>query len=325
MYRDFNAVCEYRSEVPGIPGNSVPSNDPSITHVISALTNLSKELESRFQNHRGIKYKFVPSKGASVFPFVPYVAILPPGQSVSDGIYVVICFDKFGRGALVGCGESKTNTQGLKTVTRTKRGKSLRIDVNGPKPNTHYNDVFAQPREFYAPLKNDYELVSHIEESLDRALVELKLVDKKEVSEIIQNEFEEDSSFDPNSIEDARKKNLKEIVARQGQRQFRESLIAEYGCCVITGCSVISVLEAAHIVPYRGKDTNVVANGLLLRADIHTLFDLGLMSISPIEHKVQVSKRLNGTEYEQYRNLGIDVKAVSDEALEFHISTFIEG
>ncbi|EKO3497117.1 HNH endonuclease [Vibrio fluvialis] len=321
MYRDFNAVCEYRSEVPGISGHAVPSNDPSITHVINALTNLSKELENRFQNHRGIKYKFVPSKGASVFPFVPYVAILPPGQSVSDGIYVVICFDKLGRGALVGCGESKTNTQGLKTVTRTIKGKSLRIDVNGPKPNTHYNDVFAQPREFYSPLKTDSELVSYIEDSLDRALVELKLVDKKEVGEIIQNEFDEDLRFDPKNIEDARKKTLREIVARQGQRAFRENLIAEYGRCVITGCSVISVLEAAHIVPYQGESTNVVENGLLLRADIHTLFDLGLISISPQEHKVQVSERLVGTEYDIYQGKSLDIKRVSDEALEFHMST----
>src|ERR1700722_13744752 len=41
------------------------------------------------------------------------------------------------------------------------------------------------------------------------------------------------------------------------------------------------VLEAAHITPYMGASTNSLLNGLLLRADIHTLFNLGLISIDP--------------------------------------------
>ncbi len=51
--------------------------------------------------------------------------------------------------------------------------------------------------------------------------------------------------------------------------------------CVVTGCTVIAVLEAAHIRPYRRPEDNDVKNGLLLRADIHTLFDLNLLGIEP--------------------------------------------
>lgn len=40
------------------------------------------------------------------------------------------------------------------------------------------------------------------------------------------------------------------------------------------------VLEAAHITPYLGADSNHVQNGLLLRSDIHNLFDLGLLAIN---------------------------------------------
>lgn len=40
-------------------------------------------------------------------------------------------------------------------------------------------------------------------------------------------------------------------------------------------------MEAAHICPYRGEQDNHPANGLLLRADIHTLFDLDLLGINP--------------------------------------------
>ncbi|WP_401742489.1 HNH endonuclease [Stenotrophomonas geniculata] len=47
----------------------------------------------------------------------------------------------------------------------------------------------------------------------------------------------------------------------------------------VTGFKITELLEAAHISPYRGDHTNKVTNGLLLRADVHTLFDLGLPRI----------------------------------------------
>jgi hypothetical protein len=73
-----------------------------------------------------------------------------------------------------------------------------------------------------------------------------------------------------------------QIRARRGQQQFRNALRQRYGDqCVITGCEVLALLEAAHIKPYRGVDDNNAENGLLLRADIHTLFDLYLLGIEP--------------------------------------------
>lgn len=51
--------------------------------------------------------------------------------------------------------------------------------------------------------------------------------------------------------------------------------------CMITGCALMDVVEAAHIKPYRGDDDNHPANGLLLRADLHTLFDLDLIGVEP--------------------------------------------
>lgn len=92
---------------------------------------------------------------------------------------------------------------------------------------------------------------------------------------------EASGAFDPGSVEDARERVTAAIVRRRGQQAFREALIQRYqGCCMVTGCDVVAVLEAAHIVPYQGMDTNHPENGLLLRADIHTLFDLGLLAIS---------------------------------------------
>ena len=73
------------------------------------------------------------------------------------------------------------------------------------------------------------------------------------------------------------------------------------GRCAITGCSIGEILEAAHIYPYRGDATNHVTNGLLLRSDLHTLFDCGLIAIDEAEFKVLIGKELRGSEYERYR------------------------
>lgn len=68
--------------------------------------------------------------------------------------------------------------------------------------------------------------------------------------------------------------------ARDGQTEFRAMILAAYGTrCAITGCTVECVLEAAHIVPYVDARSNLVSNGICLRADIHKLFDRNLIRI----------------------------------------------
>lgn len=86
---------------------------------------------------------------------------------------------------------------------------------------------------------------------------------------------------------------LRYIAIRRGQFDFRQRLLAAYeGRCAITGCDVVEALEAAHIVPYAKDGAYALSNGLLLRADIHTLFDLHLVSICPDSHLVQLNPRL---------------------------------
>ncbi|MDO3562709.1 HNH endonuclease [Ralstonia pseudosolanacearum] len=112
------------------------------------------------------------------------------------------------------------------------------------------------------------------------------------------SEAESAKAFDPNSVEDARKKTLAAIVRRQGQPAFRRALLRAYrNRCAMTGCDIVDVLEAAHIVPYQGPETNHVGNGLLLRADLHTLFDLGLVSIEPRSKSIVVALALRSSSY----------------------------
>lgn len=114
--------------------------------------------------------------------------------------------------------------------------------------------------------------------------------------------------FGPSDAEDARRRVLAAVVRRQGQGEFRAGLLVRYGGrCAVSGCGVAAVLEAAHVAPYLGPRTNHPANGLLPRADLHTLFDLGLLSVDASTMTVLVSPALDGTEYEAFRGAGLSV------------------
>ena len=70
-------------------------------------------------------------------------------------------------------------------------------------------------------------------------------------------------------------------MVRPNWEHFRNGLLAQYGGkCAITGCSRQDLLEAAHIVPYFGEESDSLQNGILLRVDFHRAFDAGLFDIS---------------------------------------------
>ncbi|WP_156226338.1 HNH endonuclease [Herbaspirillum chlorophenolicum] len=112
------------------------------------------------------------------------------------------------------------------------------------------------------------------------------------------------------SATDSRQEVLRAIKLRRGQRKFRDGLIRIYGAkCMISGCELLSVLEAAHIDCYRGEEHNHTENGLLLRADLHTLFDLGLLAIDPDSLTVRVHAEAKiGTDYEKFDGYELRIK-----------------
>jgi hypothetical protein len=129
-------------------------------------------------------------------------------------------------------------------------------------------------------------------------------------------------AFDPAMIEDGRRRVARQIAIRRGQPRFRRQLLGAYGCCAMTGCTVEGALEAAHIVPYQGPGTNHLSNGLILRADLHTLFDLGLVAVDPETLTIIVATRLDGSEYEMLRGEPLRVPdggpSPNREALRMH-------
>lgn len=144
-------------------------------------------------------------------------------------------------------------------------------------------------------------------------------------------EYEDLGALDAEGLSDDRRESAQVgIFLRRGQPAFRKSLLAAYdSTCAVTGSTVLSVLEAAHISPYKGAHTNAVTNGMLLRSDIHTLFDLFHLSIRP-DWSIELAPHLRQTEYDRFHGeqLAI-VPARTDlrprrDLLEAHHDKFVE-
>jgi putative restriction endonuclease len=97
---------------------------------------------------------------------------------------------------------------------------------------------------------------------------------------------------------DTRKKRKMSVVVRPGQEKFKNELISIYGsACMITGCPVMLTLHASHICAYRGTEDDNPRNGLLLKADIHILFDADLIGINPDTLTVRLHPEISESFY----------------------------
>lgn len=92
------------------------------------------------------------------------------------------------------------------------------------------------------------------------------------------------------------------IRPRLGQGAFRVLVTDSYNRrCAITQERTLPALEAAHIRPYGDGGEHKAQNGLLLRRDIHSLFDAGYVTVTP-DLRFEVSRRIkeefdNGRHY----------------------------
>lgn len=118
------------------------------------------------------------------------------------------------------------------------------------------------------------------------------------------------------------------VVPWLGQGAFRLAVTDSYERrCAVTGERTRPILDAAHIHPFADGGTHDVANGLLLRTDIHRLFDLGYVTVSE-DRQFQVSRRLkadfdNGQHYNALDGRPVGqprrgVSPTSTDALRWH-------
>jgi hypothetical protein len=80
-------------------------------------------------------------------------------------------------------------------------------------------------------------------------------------------------------------------------------------------CEAVDALEAAHILLYKGKESNQPWNGILLRADLHLLFDKNLLTIDPATLRVRLNPRLMKTEYSRLHGVSVHPPIPGSELL----------
>ena len=117
---------------------------------------------------------------------------------------------------------------------------------------------------------------------------------------------------------------------RLGQGAFRALVTQSYQRrCAFTRERVLPTLEACHIRPAARGGAHALSNGLLLRADVHALFDAGYLGVHPKTMQIQASPRLqddfqNGVEYRELNGKALwspspAVERPSQLQLEWHM------
>lgn len=147
--------------------------------------------------------------------------------------------------------------------------------------------IFFEEKDFFKPEEYDF--------SFPNSVVKLKY-------------FQSDFSFEKN-IDDEKLLNFEliketnstykvhKVKNRVSQKKFRENVLQAYeNKCAITGEVCLEVLEAAHIQSYINEESNHIQNGILLRSDLHKLFDLGLLTID-LDYRILISPFLSSSDY----------------------------
>jgi putative restriction endonuclease len=125
------------------------------------------------------------------------------------------------------------------------------------------------------------------------------------------------------------------VAPRLGQGTFRIAVLDAYGrSCAVTGEHSLPALEAAHIRPFSSDGPRAVSNGLLLRSDIHRLFDRGYVGVTT-ENAFVVSRHLredfsNGRSYYPLHGRSIQMPEAESERpdgrpLEWHLENVFRG
>ncbi|WP_420881639.1 HNH endonuclease [Rhodococcus sp. (in: high G+C Gram-positive bacteria)] len=154
----------------------------------------------------------------------------------------------------------------------------------------------------------------------------LTKIDVTQVPFEVEVALEQDAGF--LSDDDRRRMRNQVLSVREGQPAFRASLIDAYqGRCAVSGTPILRVLQAAHIAPYRGPHSNDVTNGLLLRSDIHTLFDARHLAVTA-DFRIKVDPGLRESHYWQFDGSPLRTPAnidclPNDEALRQHFESCV--
>lgn len=140
------------------------------------------------------------------------------------------------------------------------------------------------------------------------------IIDALEILGFAVWDTERDGDFD---LEAATTYELTKRLARPGQQRFRSNALTLWEHrCAVSGLSLDRALEAAHIIPHIESGRMSARNSIVLRADLHRLFDSGLMAINPDRLEVTFHPRAE-LAYAEYKGEQIRLPDDGPEANDF--------
>ena len=129
---------------------------------------------------------------------------------------------------------------------------------------------------------------------------------------VVEDKAEPTDEYQPIQDEDKRQAYARRV--RKGQSRFRKALHTLYGSrCAFTGTDEETVLEACHIISHAKTGDNSLDNGLLLRSDIHVLFDEHLMTLANDGQRILVHKDVTAPDYARLRGMSPGLRPSTPE------------
>lgn len=156
------------------------------------------------------------------------------------------------------------------------------------------NCQFWDEENFIVPKEYDIDFANQI--------VKLKYFDKYDPFYLEQTEY-----TNYQILNEPKEEYRQTVNARKGQSTFKSNILKAYNnkCC-ISGETCQELLEAAHIQQYVNSNSHHIQNGLLLRIDLHKLFDCGLLRIDA-NYRVVISSELSNSSYSQFNGIVIQL------------------
>ena len=232
--------------------------------------------------------------------------------SLGDGVFVWIFENKGGRGIeWHGVVQSLDKTQDAYRIELRDLRRGI-VNFGTNEIDEFRNSINTHEVELYRKLKTySHSGIRRIDENEAKKLLSL---------------FSFDAFANDGRNEVIRLARLGTIASRPDQAVFSANVRRAYeGRCAFTGCTAAEALEAAHIKVMDGVDDNDLGNGILLRADVHALFDKGLIALTLDGNQIQISANLTDRSYAFLRTAKVSQPKEgrpSEENIRHHRSRF---
>lgn len=178
---------------------------------------------------------------------------------------------------------SATEQVRILSKNAVKRGLDASLAAGGMKPFYQLVDMINPSRSYFVRYRGHlHSLKAVVTFALRQELASSRSTDFHAADAARRlRELKFDVIHNIGNVDEERERQWISRLKRDGQVEFRAALIDVYRRCALSGCTTLAALEAAHVRPVSGHGADATTNGILLRADLHKLFDANLLAIDP--------------------------------------------